>query len=155
MKAGENERVVRSMLNTIVKEELEGQYNLSTIHNSIFNRLNKLTISCKIEILKKAIGNDCRRKHAVLLLLPEVVNTTYIEETVAILLTSTDTATRCCALQIIGLAGLKKFIPMLHSHLEKENDLLCRKQLLHALKEIEGEISVLHQQLIPVKNSFS
>jgi hypothetical protein len=146
MRTGENERAVRKILNTIVKLEQEGNCCLNAIHHLALNRLRESTTTYRIEIFKKAIGNNSKRKHAALLLLPELINLPGAEETFATLLTSPDPETRCCTIQVIGLAQLKKLAPVLNRLWEKENDFPCRKQLVHALREITDEISLPQQQ---------
>jgi len=141
MTSKEQVRLLKKILDALVKAEKADNHNAEVIHDTELSKLPALIDDNILNAVKEAIGDNSKRKKVSVFVFAELHKVPRIEEVFLELLNSSDPTDKDIIIQVIGLRKLKNFVPVLNSHYYKETDPNVREQLISTLGTLADESS--------------
>ena len=132
---------IRQILDALIKAEKINNDAAEIIYDTELARLREISKENIFDAVKKAIGNNPKRKNISVYVFSELYDEAGIDNIFEELLISSDVADRTIIVQTIGLRKLRKFVPVLNSILEKETDDSSKHALIYTLGELADESS--------------
>ena len=138
----ESVREVRKALDALAGAELLDNDSKEIVYDRERSKIQKLDREGIIESVKKAVGNNPKRRRYAPLVFSELHDVPGIEGVFRELLRSSDSMGRADIIQTIGLRKMQNLVGVLNDHFSREADDFCRSCLLHSIGSIADESSL-------------
>jgi len=141
MTSKEQIRQLKQILDALAKAEKAANDSKEVIYDTELSKLDALIDDNILSSVKKAIGDNSKRKKVSVFVFAELYKVQGIDEVFVELLNSSDPADKDIIIQVIGLRKFKTFVPVLNSHYYKETDPNIKEQLISTLGALADESS--------------